>query len=111
MLSSFHKLTRRGIVRKVTAERYLRDDVSCRLEGCAQCAGGAQGTLLEPAGRAIIVLDTNVVLHQMDVLEAAGADLCDVVILATVLDEQAALGRLARTLTALKCDERSGRHG
>ena len=41
----------------------------------------------EPAAGAFAVLDTNVALHEMDALEAAGGLLDDVVVLQTVLEE------------------------
>ena len=85
----FHKLTRRG-VRKVVTEHYLRDDIACGLENCALCGESSFGpAILSPPAplRRIVVLDTNVVLHQMDVLEAAGDLLTDVVLPQTTLDE------------------------
>ena len=92
----FHKLTRRG-TRKVVQEHYLRDDIACGLIGCVICADGGVGTgasswsaaVLAPVEplRRVVVLDTNVVLHQLDALEAAGDLITDVVFPQTVLEE------------------------
>jgi exosome complex exonuclease DIS3/RRP44 len=92
----YHKLTRRG-TRKVVQEHYLRDDIACGLIGCVICADGGLGTgasswsaaVLAPAEplRRVVVLDTNVVLHQLDALEAAGDLITDVVLPQTVLEE------------------------
>jgi hypothetical protein len=79
----FFKKTARGKVQKILRERYLRDDVSCGRSGCEVCEGrmsmgrsdkleggaGLQelGTKVgkEGIGSHFIVLDTNVVLHQV----------------------------------------------
>lgn len=113
--TSFTKLTRRGKLVKVLREHYLRDDIPCGVAGCQSCGGdgnaaddidllgdgtsagtGAQAhaarmqTQLsaEPARGQYAVFDTNILLHQMDVIEAAGAELvADVLLMQTVLAE------------------------
>jgi exoribonuclease R len=132
---SFNKLTRRGKLLRVLREHYLRDDIPCGAQGCAACAGagdvdGAGGgggaavvTAVGPSGGGVaaalgavqlsadppagyvVVADTNIVLHQIDVLEAAGGAITDVVVLQTVLDEtrHRHLGTYNRLL-ALMCD-------
>ena len=85
----YNKLTRRG-VRKVVTEHYLRDDIACGLAACELCGESSFGAavLAPPAPhRRVYVLDTNVVLHQLDVLEAADVLLTDVVLPQTVLEE------------------------
>lgn len=114
-------------MQKILRERYLRDDVACGRLGCETCvARGANdrlegGTGLQEGGSSLakdgigshfVVLDTNVVLHQvsltalyrlmhpharppllqMDLLEsslgsASSPSLTNVIILQTVLDE------------------------
>lgn len=110
----FYKRTARGKVQKILRERYLRDDVYCGRRDCQQCLArgiDAQAALSNRTfeagaglqehgakaadkglGQHIIVIDTNVALHQMDFLESsAGASLgpsvTNVVVLQTVLDE------------------------
>lgn len=78
----FYKKTARGKVQKILRERYLRDDVSCGRQGCEICQdqdkdasdrieGGSRlqemGTKLtrDGIGNHFVVLDTNVVLHQV----------------------------------------------
>lgn len=98
---AFSMRTRRGKVRRVVRERYLRDDIACLSrasdEGAAAPStggppSGGPGTDLcrlsaRPYHGRYLVLDTNVVLHQIDLLERSCPALCDVVILGTVLEE------------------------
>ncbi|XP_072850829.2 exosome complex exonuclease RRP44 isoform X2 [Pogona vitticeps] len=103
MLTSrtFLKRTRAGAVMKVVREHYLRDDISCGAAACETCGevrggeDGPSGPLLEaqPSGAAsslcpdphYLLLDTNVLLHQIDILE--DPVIRNVVILQTVLQE------------------------
>lgn len=83
-----YRTTRRGGVQQTTSEHYLREDIGCGCAFCEQCAR------LEPAPRApltgasgrLAVLDTNVVLQQIDLLERPGG-FADVVVPGTVLAE------------------------
>ncbi|KAL4428262.1 hypothetical protein ABPG75_002351 [Micractinium tetrahymenae] len=80
---SFVKKTRRGHVVKVVREHYLRDDIysgtpldpECPPEAC-KLSGEAPHYLL---------VDTNVALHQMDLLEHAAVS--DVIVPSVVLEE------------------------
>ncbi|KAH8115063.1 hypothetical protein DFH11DRAFT_1508069 [Phellopilus nigrolimitatus] len=90
----FFKKTARGKVVKVLRERYLRDDVACGIEGCSACneasgtrlpALGESGHRLYPTGH-FVLPDTNVFLHQMDVIES-GLLTPPIVLLQTVLEE------------------------
>jgi len=76
----FVKRTRRGQVKTFVRQQYLRDDLPT---GSPQL----DEPHLDPKlmGSTYLVLDTNVVLHQIDLLERAG--MRDVIILQTVLDE------------------------
>ncbi|MCO5565852.1 hypothetical protein L7F22_019527 [Adiantum nelumboides] len=110
----FYKKTVRGKVQKIVRERYLRDDVHCGRANCTLCptdsgpesvsrrnnqsteegAGlqheGTQMKISSTPGKHILILDTNVILHQMDLLESTvngNPALTNIVILQTVLDE------------------------
>lgn len=98
--ASFAKRTRRGKVVKVVREHYLRDDIHCGIEGCELCgpplappaalaAGNPAPMSRAPHGGAYIVIDTNVALHQMDLLETSIPPLCDMVVPQTVMAEVA----------------------
>ena len=124
-LNKFQRKTKRGKILRVTRERYLRNDIGCGSPACSACrvhhdklaktvraSEGRTLTLLssEPSkgNKAIkgsqsyyLVLDTNVVLHQMDLLEATirqpqasakgkskeSPAITSVIVLQTVLDE------------------------
>ncbi|KAM3606158.1 uncharacterized protein V6R79_011665 [Siganus canaliculatus] len=89
---TFVKKTRSGGVMKIVREHYLRDDIFCGSEGCTECK--QESTVLQKD--AIIesslcsfphylIPDTNVVLHQIDILE--DPVIRNVIILQTVLQE------------------------
>ncbi|XP_013857040.1 exosome complex exonuclease RRP44 [Austrofundulus limnaeus] len=90
---TFVKKTRSGGVVKVVREHYLRDDIWCGSEVCAECK--QETTVLLQKDACIesnlctyphyLVPDTNVVLHQIDVLEDSVVR--NVIILQTVLQE------------------------
>ncbi len=80
---SFVKKTRKGNVVKVVKEHYLRDDLTCGLQNCTTC-NNSEYSLLQDAKQFLIV-DTNVVIHQIDLLEHTGFQ--NVIILGTVLEE------------------------
>lgn len=93
----FRRKTARGKVLKVLRESYQRDDVPCGCAACAACAEhvepGTPAPLLHADGIAnqyikeahYVLVDTNVILHQMDVLESAV--FTDVIVLQTVANE------------------------
>lgn len=80
---AFMKKTRRGQVVKVVREHYLRDDISCGALFCSVC--DTQSACLTQSVANILVLDTNVTLHHIDLLENTAIN--DVVILSVVLEE------------------------
>ncbi|VAI24595.1 unnamed protein product [Triticum turgidum subsp. durum] len=80
---SFVKKTKQGRVVKVVREHYLRDDIPCGAFSCSSCDAAARRLNADAA--AILVVDTNVVLHQIDLLENPAIE--DVVVLSVVLDE------------------------
>ena len=104
---AFTKITKKGAIVKVVKEHYLRDDIPCGLKGCSQgCNDSIKITpeddrpgqlvlLLDPLeedfhllsveAKYILIPDTNIFLHHMDVIETKS--FCNVVILQTVLEE------------------------
>lgn len=79
---TFAKKTKKGGVVVVSQEHYLRDDIWCGIRGCALCV--CDKPLLDSEGT-VLVPDTNVVLHQLDLLEHKA--ISNVVITSTVLEE------------------------
>ncbi|KAE8645869.1 exosome complex exonuclease RRP44 homolog A [Cucumis sativus] len=80
---SFVKKTKSGKVMKQVREHYLRDDIYCGASICKKCDSSV--ARLGASTSPILVLDTNVVLTQIDLLENPAID--DVVMLSVVLDE------------------------
>ncbi|NWV59797.1 RRP44 exonuclease, partial [Malurus elegans] len=108
MLTSrtFVKRTRAGAVVKVVREHYLRDDIACGAAACRLCPaapgtgtgngnanGNAPGLEARPSGPAsslcpgphFLLPDTNLLLHQIDILEHPVIK--NVIVLQTVLQE------------------------
>ncbi|KAI9352735.1 hypothetical protein BDR26DRAFT_815276 [Obelidium mucronatum] len=89
--------TKRGGVLKVVKELYLRDDIGCGAAACGKCRAksGAAPTSAPLGARPsasgvhaaphFVVADTNVFLHQIDVMEHKA--FANVIVLQTVLDE------------------------
>ncbi|XP_033863792.3 exosome complex exonuclease RRP44 [Acipenser ruthenus] len=89
---TFVKKTRSGGVMKIVREHYLRDDIWCGSEVCDSCKQGSPVLQQDPCLESslckcphYILPDTNVVLHQIDVLEDPA--ITNVIILQTVLQE------------------------
>ncbi|KAM9567156.1 exosome complex exonuclease RRP44 [Guaruba guarouba] len=94
---SFVKRTRAGAVVKVVREHYLRDDIPCGAAACRLCpprtGAPAPGLEERPGGAAsslcpgphYLLPDTNVLLHQIDILE--DPVIKNVIVLQTVLQE------------------------
>ncbi|XP_010918351.1 exosome complex exonuclease RRP44 homolog A isoform X1 [Elaeis guineensis] len=80
---SFVKKTKQGRVVKVVREHYLRDDIYCGALSCKVCDTSA--ARLSSSTSTILIVDTNVVLNQIDLLENPAID--DVVVLSVVLEE------------------------
>ncbi len=89
--------TKRGKVKRVVRERYLRDDIPCGIMDCPLCHHHLSETVdapplqhhqqLSPRATQYLVLTIDVVLSQMDVLEhAACIELQNIIILETVLE-------------------------
>jgi exosome complex exonuclease DIS3/RRP44 len=99
---SYVKLTRKNKILTVVNEVYLRKDIFCGSELCTTCyssktlkASLQEGHMLSQrlsgpskgskANNDYLIIDTNIVLHQMDVLNKP--NLKNVVVLQTVLSE------------------------
>ncbi|KAF3440890.1 hypothetical protein FNV43_RR19176 [Rhamnella rubrinervis] len=80
---SYVKKTRGGKVTKVVREHYLRDDIYCGASICKVCDSSV--ARLSASASPILILDTNVVLNQIDLLENPAIE--DVVLLSIVLEE------------------------
>ncbi|KAI8821472.1 uncharacterized protein EV422DRAFT_43764 [Fimicolochytrium jonesii] len=87
---AFIRKTKRGTVVKIVKEHYLRDDIYCGATTCAVC-DQSDPVLDSPRSTSkfnaphFIVPDTNVLFHQIDVMEHKA--FTNVIILQTVLDE------------------------
>lgn len=145
----FIKKTARGKILRVARERYLRDDISCGSLACKPCAHiskqypelptpclsskGIQDNRSVGLGKShYLILDTNVILHQMDLLESlmgvapAGASsssssssstdipsFLNVIVLQTVLEEvrHRSLPLYNRLMDIVKDSEHAARMG
>ncbi|KYQ92675.1 putative exoribonuclease [Tieghemostelium lacteum] len=93
----YYRTTKKGNVIKVVNEIYLRDDIPCGHEQCEICLSKykertnsedraiSSGEISSMSANQIYILDTNVILHQIDLLE--DPSLKNIVILSTVLNE------------------------
>ncbi|KAH0953363.1 hypothetical protein HN011_004299 [Eciton burchellii] len=91
----FFRKTRGGNIFKTVREHYLRDDIYCGSKACQKCKSKPRDMILdeENAGAKsslistpyFLVLDTNVILDQIDILEEDV--ITNVIILQTVLEE------------------------
>lgn len=78
---SYNRKTKSNKIKKEVREVYLRDDIWCGASSCTTCDSAAARL----SASTILVVDTNVVLNQIDLLENPAID--DVVVLSVVLDE------------------------
>lgn len=99
MLTSktFFKKTKKGGVTKINREHYLRDDIACGSVLCDKCGRLGGKPVLEKSTSVLnlddqnlnihhyLIPDTNVVMHQLDILE--DAFITNVIILQTVIEE------------------------
>ncbi|CAI5461475.1 unnamed protein product [Closterium sp. Yama58-4] len=84
----FVRKTRKGAIQRVVREHYLRDDIPCGALPCAKSPATAcdkDSARLSPNNEPILVIDTNVALHQIDLLENAA--ISNVAVLSVVLGE------------------------
>ncbi|XP_060878753.1 exosome complex exonuclease RRP44 [Metopolophium dirhodum] len=89
---TFIRKTKRGNILKIVREHYLRDDIGCGSKICKKCKHNSERPLVKHQSintdfqdKHYLLVDTNVVLHQIDALE--DETLKNVIILQTVLEE------------------------
>ncbi|KAJ3443927.1 exosome complex exonuclease rrp44 [Anaeramoeba flamelloides] len=83
---SFIKRTKKGDVLRIVREHYLRNDIGAGTELLEETnVYRPEYTPLTAKAAHYLVLDTNIVLHQIDALEQS--KLTNIIILSTVLDE------------------------
>ncbi|CAK9828415.1 Exosome complex exonuclease RRP44 [Anthophora retusa] len=91
----FFRKTKGGNVFKVVREHYLRDDIHCGYKACIKCSyrtrsvilddGDSSAKSLKIAHPYYLLMDTNIILDQIDILEED--IISNVIILQTVLEE------------------------
>lgn len=88
----FLKKTKRGNILKIVREHYLRDDIWCGSQLCRLCHSEKNVLSAEPESKSslftdphYLILDTNVILDQIDVFEEDVLN--NIIIVQTVLDE------------------------
>lgn len=85
---SFFKRTRRGKILHIVEDHYLRDDIGCgTVAGKPITSQDLTQVASESLLRKLLVLDTNVILNQIDLLEYQTPAISCVVILETVAEE------------------------
>ncbi|CAM9803551.1 unnamed protein product [Scytosiphon promiscuus] len=85
---AFFKKTRKGKILRVVSDHYLRDDIGCgSLSGKPVSNEDLVQLARESVTKRFLVLDTNVVLNQMDLLDNPSPALSCVIVLQTVLQE------------------------
>eukprot|EP00752_Nemacystus_decipiens_P011314 g10054.t1 len=85
---AFFKKTRKGKILRVVSDHYLRDDIGCgSLAGNPVSSEDLDQLARDSAMKRFLVLDTNVVLNQMDLLDNPSPALSCVIVLQTVLQE------------------------
>ncbi|KAF5828225.1 hypothetical protein DUNSADRAFT_18006 [Dunaliella salina] len=81
--NQFVKKTKKGQIRKVVREHYLRDDIWSGTPLDEECEASAHK--LSASASHYLVIDTNIALHQLDFLEHPA--ITDVVVCSVVLEE------------------------
>jgi exosome complex exonuclease DIS3/RRP44 len=107
---AFYKRTRRGNVIKIVREQYLRSDIGYGyLKGHSISEKDLLVLVADAPHKTILVIDTNVALHQIDVLEHTCPATSLVVVLQTVMQEVKNLNVSVyrRLLTLIKDEVRS----
>ena len=84
----FFKRTRKGKIIKLTQEKYLRSDTGCGyLHGCQIETNDLRSLVAEAPHKQLLIIDTNIALHQIDILDHRCPATSLVVVLQTVLQE------------------------
>jgi exosome complex exonuclease DIS3/RRP44 len=107
---AFNKKTRKGKVIRIVQEKYLRHDVECGyLAGNIVSAEVLCDAVSKSAHKQLLVIDTNIALHQIDILEYSCPIISMIVIAQTVLQELRHLNISVyrRIISILKDESRS----
>lgn len=84
----FYKKTRKGKVVQPVQEKYLHADLECGYMGGKIVSQSMLADMVaQAAHKQLLVIDTNIALHQIDVLEYKCPATSTIVILQTVLQE------------------------
>lgn len=86
---SFFKKTRKGAIIRLVREKYIRNDIDCGfLHGLIPLSiDKLMNIILSNINQHILIIDTNIALHQIDVLEFPCEGTQVVILLQTVLQE------------------------
>ena len=76
--------TKRGAIRKIVREHYLRNDLPCGLK-CKTCPAPEDENSISIENETVTIPDTNIMIHQIDLLEHESVK--DVILLQTALEE------------------------
>jgi exosome complex exonuclease DIS3/RRP44 len=103
----FFKRTRKGKIIRLVQEKYLRSDVGCGyLFGRVITQHDLCKIVSEAPHKQILIIDTNIAFHQIDVLDHKCPATCLVIVLQTVLQELRNLNlSVFRRIEALLKDE------
>ncbi len=104
---AFYKKTRKGKVIKIVQEKYLRHDVECGyLVGNIVSADTLREAVAQSSQKQLLVIDTNIALHQIDILEYICPVISMIVVPQTVLQELRHLNlSVYRRIVAILKDE------
>jgi len=104
---AFFKRTRKGKVIKLTKEKYLRSDLKCGyLRSSILSIKDVHHLVQENLNQHVCVVDTNICLHEIDVLEYRSSNPLIIIILQTVLQEVKNLNlSVYKRLSSLLADE------
>lgn len=104
---AFFKRTRKGKVIKLIKEKYLRTDLQCGfIHSSILSIKDLHNLVQENSKKHICIVDTNICLHEIDVLEYRSPDPLIIVILQTVLQEVKNLNlSVYKRLSVLLADE------
>ncbi len=85
---AFFKRSRRGKIMRLVRERYQRSDVGYGvLHGVTLHADNLQELVEDSANKTLVFVDTNILLHEIDLLEQQAAATALLVVTQTVLQE------------------------
>lgn len=88
VIKAFYKKTRRGSVIRIVREKFLRNDTECGyLHNQLISSNELHKLVLNSPHKHILIVDTNIVLHQIDILEYKCPATSLIIFTQTVLQE------------------------